>query len=258
MNSTTASPRLAGRVALVTGAGQGVGRGIALALAAAGARVALVGRTASKLDAVAREVEARGSKALALAGDVKDAARLAGVIEDTVAAFGGLHVLVNAAQQVPLGPLDEVTDEALEAGWQSGPLATFRLMKRAHPHLAREGGVIINLASSAALRWDASGYGAYAAVKEAIRQFTRAAACEWARDGIRANVILPLANSPAMAGWTAARPEEAAAFTATVPQGRVGDCEKDIGAFVVTLCSDDSRYVTGQSICVDGGQARLA
>ena len=107
------------------------------------------------------------------------------------------------------------------------------------------------------MRWDASGYGAYGAVKEAIRQLTRAAACEWARDGIRTNAILPLGDSPAMAGWTAARPAEAAAFTATVPMQRVGECEADVGHFVATLCSDDCRYINGQSIAVDGGQAYL-
>ena len=102
-----------------------------------------------------------------------------------------------------------------------------------------------------------SGYGAYAAVKEAIRQLTRAAACEWGKEGIRTNCILPLANSPAMAWWTRERPQESAAFVATVPMQRIGDCESDIGKFVATLCSDDCRYVNGQSIGLDGGQAYL-
>ena len=126
-------------------------------------------------------------------------------------------------------------------------------MKLCYPHLKGEG-CIVNLATSAAKRWDLSGYGAYGAVKEAIRQLTRAAACEWAKDGIRANCIVPLANSPAMAWWTRERPQEAAAFIATVPMGRIGDCEQDIGRFVATLCSEDCRYINGQSIGVDGGQ----
>ncbi len=130
-------------------------------------------------------------------------------------------------------------------------------MKLCQPHLRKNGGCIVNLASSAAKRWDMSGYGAYGAVKEAIRQLTRAAACEWGRDGIRANAILPLANSPAMDWWTRERPQEAAAFMATVPMQRLGDCEADIGRFVVMLCSDDCAYVNGQSIALDGGQAFL-
>lgn len=251
-----AAGTLAGKVALVTGAGQGVGRGIALALAGAGAPLALVGRTPAKLEAVAAEIRRRGGRAEVFPCNLRDGAALADCVTAVVARFGGLQILVNNAQEVPLGPLQAVDEAALAAGWESGPLAVFRLMKLCHPYL-RGDGCIVNLATPAAKRWDLSGYGAYAAVKEATRQFTRAAACEWGGDGIRCNAILPLADSPAMAQWTAARPEEAAAFIATVPQGRVGDCEADIGRFVVTLCGEDCRYINGQSIGVDGGQAFL-
>lgn len=249
--------KLQGKVALVTGAGQGVGQGIAFALASEGVAVAVTGRTKAKLDATVKEIEKRGGKALAVECNVRDAASLAACVDAVVKHFGKLNILVNNAQEVPLGALNDVTDEAFAAGWESGPLASFRLMKLCHPHLKGDGN-IVNFGSSAAKRWDMAGYGAYAAVKEAIRQLTRAAACEWARDGIRTNAILPLANSPAMEWWTRERPEESAAFISTVPQARVGDCEQDIGRFVVALCSDDSRYINGQSIGVDGGQALIA
>ena len=248
--------KLKGKVALVTGAGQGVGQGIAFALAQEGAAVAVTGRTLSKVEKTAAEIVKRGGKALALECDVKDAASLKRSVEQTVQQLGGLNILVNNAQEVPLGPLLGVSDEGFTAGWDSGPLATFRLMKLCHPHLKGDGN-IINLASPAAMRWDASNYGVYAAVKEAIRSLTRAAACEWAKDGIRTNAILPLANSPGMEWWTREHPQEAAAFIATVPMQRVGECEADIGRFVVSLCSEDCRYINGQSIAVDGGQAYL-
>ena len=124
-------------------------------------------------------------------------------------------------------------------------------------HIGNEQFFPVNLASSADKRWDMSGYGAYAATKEAIRSLTRAAACEWGAEGIRANVILPHAKSPGLAWWMDHNPEEAEAFVATIPQRRVGECEDDIGRFVALLCSEASSYVNGQSIALDGGQANL-
>ena len=147
---------LDGKVALVTGAGQGVGQGIALALAAEGAKVAVTGRTLAKVEHSAALIAARGGEALALACNVKDPAALAHVVDATVARFGGLNILVNNAQEVPLGKLQDLTDAQVEAGWESGPMATFRLMKLCHPHLKGDGS-IVNLASSAAMRWDMSG-----------------------------------------------------------------------------------------------------
>jgi len=247
---------LEGKVALVTGAGQGVGQGIALALAAEGARVAVTGRTRAKLDATCDLIEGRGGEALPVVCDVKSADSLAKCLESVLAHFGGLQILVNNAQEVPLGTLATVTDERFAAGWESGPLATFRMMKLCYPHLKGDG-CIVNLASAAGKRWDMTGYGAYAATKEAIRSLTRAAACEWGPDGIRTNVILPHASSPGLSWWIDHNPEEAAEFIAAIPQRRVGDCELDIGRFVALLCSEGSAYVNGQSIGLDGGQAYL-
>jgi NAD(P)-dependent dehydrogenase (short-subunit alcohol dehydrogenase family) len=247
---------LEGKVALVTGAGQGVGQGIALALAAEGARVAVTGRTREKLETTCRLIEERGGEALAVVCDVKSADSLAACLDAVLERFGGLQILVNNAQEVPLGTLEQVTDESFTAGWESGPLATFRMMKLCYPHLKGDG-CIVNLASAAGKRWDMSGYGAYAATKEAIRSLTRAAACEWGPDGVRTNVILPHATSPGLAWWMDNNPEEAAEFVATIPQRRVGDCERDIGRFVALLCSEGSGYVNGQSIGLDGGQAFL-
>jgi NAD(P)-dependent dehydrogenase (short-subunit alcohol dehydrogenase family) len=247
---------LEGKTALVTGGGQGVGQGIALALAAEGAAVAVTGRTMEKLENTCRQIEERGGQAQPVVCDVKSAQSLQQSLAAVLARFGGLNILVNNAQEVPLGTLEQLDDDSFTAGWESGPLATFRLMKLCYPHLKGDG-CIVNLASAAGKRWDMTGYGAYAATKEAIRSLSRAAACEWGQHGIRTNVILPHAKSPGMAWWIDNHPEEAEEFFATIPQRRVGECEDDIGRFVAVLCSDASGYVNGQSIALDGGQAFL-
>jgi NAD(P)-dependent dehydrogenase (short-subunit alcohol dehydrogenase family) len=249
---------LSGKVALITGAGQGIGQGVALAMASAGATVVVTGRTLSKVEQTAQLVAERGGTALPLACDVKSADDLAAAVEAAVSQFGGLDILVNNAQEVPLGKLDDVTDEAFTAGFVSGPLAAMRLMKLARPHMAaRGGGTIFNFCSSAGIRWDMSGYGAYGAVKQAIRALTRAAAAEWGSEGIRVLTIAPHAASPGLKWWIENNPEEAEAFFRTIPLGRVGELEQDIGRALVALCGQDLAYLTGATIPLDGGQANF-
>lgn len=246
---------LQGKVALVTGSGQGVGLGIATALAKRGARVALVGRTFSKVEAAAAEI---GGEAAAFQCDIKDKDAVANTVAAVADKFGGIDILVNNGQEVPTGNLMDVSDEAFAAGFDSGPLATMRFMKACHPFMVkRGGGVIINLASSAAVRWDMTGYGAYAAVKQAIRSLTRAAAAEWGPDNIRALTIAPHAKSPGLKRWMETNPEEAEAFFRTIPLRRVGECEDDIGNAVAALCGSDLSYLTGATIPLDGGQANF-
>jgi NAD(P)-dependent dehydrogenase (short-subunit alcohol dehydrogenase family) len=136
-----------GRVALVTGPGQGSGRGVALALAAEGAALALVGRTRSKLEIVAEEIEQRGSRSLIIACDVGDPDQIDAAVAATLEHFGQLDTLVNAADTT-FGPqpLLATTDEEIELLWSTGPRATLRFMRRCYPHL-RGGGSIINFGS---------------------------------------------------------------------------------------------------------------
>ena len=244
------------KTALITGSGQGVGRGIALALSERGANIALVGRTLSKVKSVADEIKDNGGSAIAIECDVKDKDSIKTAIDLTMLEFSGINFLINNAQEVPLGNLLQVSDVEFEAGWMSGPLATFHFMKLCHPYL-KGGGKIINLASSSALRADSEGYGAYAAVKEAIRALSRTAAVEWGPDNILVNCIMPLAKSTGMDWWMSERPEEAAEFVKTIPLGRVGDCKDDIGEAVCHLLSEGMAYITGSTIMIDGGQAFL-
>jgi NAD(P)-dependent dehydrogenase (short-subunit alcohol dehydrogenase family) len=251
--------QLAGKIALITGAGQGVGQGISLAMARAGASIVVTGRTMEKLHATAKLIEAAGGEALTIACDVKSPDDLARSVDEAMGRFGGIDILVNNAQEVPLGPLLDVTDEAFIAGFESGPLATHRLMKLVHPHMvARGGGVMFNLVSSAMIRWDMATYGAYGAAKAATQVLTRAAAAEWGRDGIRVLNIAPHAESPGMKWWIENNPTEATAFFKTIPLGYVGKCEEDIGQAIVGLCQPEMHYLTGATIPLDGGQAYFA
>jgi len=244
------------RVAIVTGAGQGVGRGIAIALASAGASVVVTGRTESKCIVVAAEIEAAGGNALALPCDVKDAEQIDLCVAATLERFGRIDIMVNNAQEVPRGMLLDVTDDEYRAGWESGPLATFRFMRACHPHL-RSGGVIINLGSRAGVKPHPVGAGAYAAIKEDTRALTRAAAVEWAADGIRVYAILPLSNSPALERLEVDEPAVYERVLSEIPMRRFGDPVRDIGQVAVFLCSDAAGYLTGITIPVDGGAAHI-
>lgn len=245
--------RLTGEIALVTGAGQGIGRGVARALAREGAVVAAAGRTESKCIAVAEEIAAEGGRAIALRCDVADPTDVEAAVQRTVEHFGGLSILVNNAQSMVQGPLEELTAADVALSWESGAMATFTAMKAALPHLKSAGNAsIVNFGSSTAID-GASGFGAYAMAKEAIRGLSRVAAREWGRYGIRVNVVVPNALSPAAAEFREAQPERFDRMLRGIPLGRVGDPEEDIGRAVVSLVSPDLDYMTGETLMLTGG-----
>ncbi|WP_344862912.1 SDR family oxidoreductase [Planomonospora alba] len=249
---------LDGKTAIVTGAGQGVGRGIALALASEGVSVAVLGRTEAKLEKTCALIRERGARAEPLRCDVSDTGSVPDVVEEVAARLGGIDILVNNAYSGAFGPLLSMSDADFQLGFRSGPFAAFAFMKACHPHLKRRGGgSIVNLVTSAMVRWDTSTYGAYAAAKQAIGSLTRTAAAEWGADGIRVNCIAPHALSPGLKWWTEHNPAEAEEFRRTIPLGYIGDCERDIGRAVAVLVGPDMRYLTGATVPLDGGQARF-
>jgi meso-butanediol dehydrogenase/(S,S)-butanediol dehydrogenase/diacetyl reductase len=248
--------KLDGKTALVTGGGQGVGRGIALALAAEGARIAIAGRTESKLLAVADEIRAHGVDAQTVVCEVKDIDSLAAMVDAVIGRFGTLDILVNNAQQPAMGTLLEMAEESFVDCWNSGPFATFRLMRLCYPYL-RGSGVIINLSSSSAVNPMPIGRGVYAAAKAAITTLTRTAAVEWGPDGIRAITIMPAAVGEQARRFQEEWPEAWARSQEAIPLRRLGDSETEIGRMVAVLCSDDASFVTGTTIALDGGQAYL-
>lgn len=246
---------LAGKVAVVTGAGQGVGQGIALALAGEGAAVAVLGRTPEKLETTCALLRERGVEAEPFTCNVVDTEQIDATVGAVVDRFGRIDILVNNAYAGALGPLLELSEKAWRRGFETGPFAAFTFMRACHPHLAASRGSVVNLVTSAMVRWDSSTYGAYASAKQALRTLSRAAAVEWAPDGIRVNSIAPHALTPGLQWWTEQNPEEAAEFVAAIPMRRIGDPELDIGRAVVALVSEDLRYLTGATIPLDGGQA---
>ncbi|MET0252397.1 MAG: SDR family oxidoreductase [Novosphingobium sp.] len=244
-------------MAVVTGAGQGIGEAIARAYARHGARVLLTGRTSSKLEAVVAAISADGGEARwveALAGQRGDAERTVAIAID---AWGRLDVLVNNAHTftdfLPL--TDPRMEEHVLIDMQSAFVGSLQLMQLAFPHMRDGGGgAIINMGSSFGLRCE-PGFLAYAASKEAIRALTRTAAREWGKHGIRVNTILPSAMSP-KALWYLEESKSYDAELAKVSLGRFGTPE-DITPLALFLASDESNYISGQTIGADGGSTML-
>lgn len=247
---------LTGKVALITGAGQGVGEGCAIALADEGAAVACVGRTLAKVQSVAEAIKSRGGAAIAVRADITDADDIAASVTTTLEHYGTVDILVNNAVEPPVGRLNDLSEEALNRGWNSGPIAAFRYMRACYPHL-KGGGVIINMGTGSALLPNLTNMGGYAMCKEAMRMLTRAAACEWGSDGIRVNAVLPLALSPAMAAHMDNLPPGRHNPVDLVPLGRIGDVVEDIGRAVAMLCRPEMGYVTGTTLALDGGQTPM-
>jgi 2-hydroxycyclohexanecarboxyl-CoA dehydrogenase len=254
--------RLDGKVGIVTGGGRGIGLGIALALAAEGANIAIAEINGQRAERAAAEVRERGVDVCAVACDVRSRVDVDAAVEQTVKELGSIDILVNNA--IATGsdpalaasggqrPLIETTEELMRLQWESGLLGTFHFMQACYPYLRGRDTSIVNVASRAGTDGIA-GYGAYASAKEAIRALSRVASREWGADGIRVNVICPHARTPSQQKFAEANPGMEEQLIARVPLGRLGDAELDIGGAVVMLSSPDARYVTGQTIMVNGG-----
>lgn len=251
------SNRLADQVAIVTGAGQGIGRGCALALAGAGARVALLGRTLEKCEAVADEVRERGGEALALACDVETREDVDEAVRQIVEHYGSIDAVVNNAQSFAYKSIRKLTEEDLRSMWESGPMGVVRMQQACFDHLRASKGCIVNMGSGSSILPRATMAG-YAMAKESVRILTRVTAVEWGRYGIRVNAVCPLADSPGMDFFSEANPGAyEKMMLPDIPLGRLGDAEADVGRAVVFLCSKDAAYTTGSTLMVDGGYTFL-
>jgi 2-hydroxycyclohexanecarboxyl-CoA dehydrogenase len=256
-DAVESASRLDGKVVIVTGGGAGIGRGIAQAFAGRGAAVVVVGRRQEPLDSVCAAIERDGGQALAIQADVSVADDVERFVASTVERFGRLDVLVNNAQGYRHAFLVDATDDDMELVWRTGPLASFRGMKAAHPHLRATRGLVINFGSGTQFDPSETFHATYNAAKGAIANLTRSAAVEWGPDGIRAVLVMPAAESEGVAAFRARDPQKYAEMMARVPLGRFGDAEADIGRPVSWLATDEARFITGSIIMLDGGQMQL-
>jgi len=238
---------LEGKVAIVTGASRNIGRAIALELAAAGAAVVVLARSAlDEARWVAGEIEAAGGKAIAAAADVRDEAAIAAVVTDAVRRFGRLDILVNNAAVRPEGKLDEIDLAAFREVTSIVLDGAFVCIKACLPHLRRSGaGAIVNIGGLTGFT-GAKDRPHVVAAKAGLVGLTRALARDLAEEDVTVNCV-----SPGMIDTVRAKLPGMYA-THKPPVGRLGRPEEIAGA-VRYLCGPSARYVTGQTIHVNGG-----
>lgn len=258
---------LTGKTVIITGAGRAVlsngdcgsiGYGIATAYAKEGANIVITGRNVKKLDEAKAELESKyGIKVLTIQADINadadNEAVVAEVVKQTVDTFGRIDVLINNAQASASGvTIADHTTEQFNLAMYSGLYATFYYMKACYPYLAESKGSVINFASGAGL-FGNFGQCAYAAAKEGIRGLSRVAATEWGKDGINVNVVCPIAWTAQLENFQNAYPEAFAANVKMPPMGHYGDPELEIGRACVQLANPDFKYMTGETITLEGG-----
>ena len=246
--------RLENNVTIITGGGKGLGFGVASAFAREGSNLVITGRTESRLlDAKKRLEEEYGVQVLPIVADGADEVKIKEVIAKTIATFGKINTLINNAQASKSGlSLIEHTKEDFDLAINSGLYATFFYMREAYPYLKESKGSVINFASGAGL-FGKPGQSSYAAAKEGIRGLSRVAATEWGPDGVRVNMIAPLAMTESLKEWKENYPEHFQKTIQGIPLGRFADPMQDIGRVCVFLASDDASYVTGETITLQGG-----
>ena len=244
-------PRMSDRVVIVTGGGSGIGRAAALKFAEEGAAVALAGRREAPLQRVADEIAAIGGRALAIPTDVSDEHAVVALIDRTVDYFGRLDAAFNNAGLTAYQPIEALTAEDFDQVMAANVRGTWLLLKyeiRAMRRAGR-GGAIVNTSSIAATG-GAAGLSIYAASKGALDAMIRPLALETGADGIRVNNVSPGVTQTDM---IAVLPDEAKQSMANhAALKRLGEAD-DVGDVAVWLCSGEARYITGQSLLVDGG-----
>jgi NAD(P)-dependent dehydrogenase (short-subunit alcohol dehydrogenase family) len=259
------SANLTGRVALVTGGGSGIGEGASQALSAAGAAVAVVDRRGEASNAVAERIQASGGRALAATADVGDEQQISAAIAQTVNAFGGLHIVfANAGINGMQCPIEEMSLDEWRATINTNLTGTFLTVKHSIPHLRAAGGgsIVVTSSINGSTTFGLPGYSCYSTSKAGQVAFTKMAAVELARWGIRVNAILPGGVRTNIDERTYRRNLEPITYDLRLPNvwpplhGRQATAE-EIAKLIVFLASNDSSFVTGAEIVIDAAASLL-
>lgn len=245
--------RLDGKTALVTGSTKGIGRAIAEAMAAHGAQVVISSRKADACERVAAEINAAGGKAAAIACNISHRDQMEALVAGARKAFGRIDILVcNAAVNPHYGPMSTVTDDAYDKTMGTNVRSNLWLCNLVIPEMAeRKDGSVIIVSSVAGLK-GTSAIGIYALSKAADMQLARNLAVEWGRSNVRANCLAPSIIKTDMAKALWDNPETYKHAVSTYALGRIGEVGEVAGA-AVFLAAPAGRFITGQTIVIDGG-----
>ncbi len=244
---------LTGKVAIVTGGGGGLGRPISVALAARGADVLVDDFDAGHLAATVAEIEALGRRCVAVTADLTDPAAMRDMADKAVREFGTIDILVNVAGTNARFDAEEMAPEEFERVLRVNVLGTFLACQAVgRVMIAQKHGRIINMSSVRGRVAPGMGGSAYATSKGGVDQLTRTLAAEWAKYGIQVNAIAPALIMTDMTREFLSKPEVYAKMTADIPMKRLGEPSELVGPAIL-LASDESSFMTGQIIYVDGG-----
>ncbi len=242
--------QLDGKVALVTGASSGIGQATALAFARVGAKVVAASRRRAEGEETVRRIQEAGGEAIFVKTDVSKAAEVEALVNKTMYTYGRLDCACNNAGIPASGPLTDMSEEDWDRVFDVNLKGTWLSLKYEIPAMLEQGGgAIVNVASGAGVVGFA-GYASYCATKGGVIALTRAAAMEYAKSGIRINVVSPGAIETDM--MATLPPDILAKITAGHPIGHIGKPE-EVAEAVVWLCSDSASFVVGHNMMIDGG-----